>query len=151
MQKVVRLILISVLILVVGFGEYQIYVKGPQYAKPHSGTVVSAYESKGRSSCWLAFVQFDNGDYQEVNTGHQEYKQGERFTGTLSWGPIMGVSGLAYSWNPGDWLIFATMPAILFNIVFVINMIIALFVYAFGKKQDGSNNWFKLIRRWLTA
>lgn len=151
MQKIIRFMIISVLIGIVGFGEYQIFIMGPHYAKPHSGVVVSAYESKGRSSCWFAFVQFDNGDYQEVNTGHREYKSGERFTSSLSWNPITGLSGFAYGWNPDDWLIFATMPAILFNIIFMLNIIIAIFVYAFGKKQDGSNNWFKLIRHWLTA
>ncbi|MCD2453618.1 hypothetical protein GO003_024885 [Methylicorpusculum oleiharenae] len=130
MKKVIRLVLIATIAFIVGYGEYQIYLKGPTYAKPQGGIVLSAFESKGRSSSWFATVKFDNGDYQKVNTGHTEYKIGERFTSTLSWNPIVGVSGFAYAWNPGDWYIFATMPAILFNLLLLLKLFISIFVFA---------------------
>ena len=134
MRAILRAFLILSLSFAVIYGEYQIFVKGPEYAKPHSGTVLSSYESKGRGSCWFSVVDFDNGDVQEVNTGHTEYRAGSRFTGKLSWNPLLGVSGTAYSWNPGDWLIFVSIPAIVFNVMLFVGGITAIFVFAFGKQ-----------------
>jgi hypothetical protein len=136
MQKIVRFLLVALVVIVIGFGEYQIIVKGPEYAKPHSGTIVSVYETRGRySTCLGAVVQFDNGDLQRVSPGYMEYKKGDRFTGTLSWNPVFGISGAAYSWRPEDWYIWATIPAIMFNLLFIIGIIIALFVYAFRNEE----------------
>lgn len=135
-RKVVRAILIVLMSAVILNGEYQIFIKGPEYTKPQSGTVISSYESHGRhSSEWLATVRFDNGDTQGVNTGDKEYKPGDRFTGQLSWSPLLGVCGTAYSWNPGDWLLWATMPAAVFNVLAVLGLIAAAFIYAFGKRE----------------
>lgn len=103
MQTIVKVVLVSIIIFTILLGEYFIFIKGPEYAKPKGGTVVSVYESKGIYSTMFAFVRFDNGDSQEVNTGHTVYKPNERFTSTLSWDPIMGISGLAYGWSPENY------------------------------------------------
>lgn len=133
MKKIVRYVLIAILASLVLYGEYQIFIKGPEYAKPHSGTVINSYASHGRYySEQFALVRFDNGDIQEVNTGHQEYKIGSRFTYSLNWNPILGACGFAYGWNPGDWYMFACMPGSLFNILLVLALIIGPFIYAFS-------------------
>jgi hypothetical protein len=142
MKQITQFILVGILVFVIGFGEYQIFIKGPEYAKPHSGLVLYSYESHGRhSSTWLATIKFDNGDVKEVNTGSYQYYKGDRFTGSLSWNPILGASGTAYSWRPSDWVLVASIPAILFNIMFIIGSLIAIFMYAFGKKDDGRMRW----------
>jgi len=136
MQKSVRIILIIIAATGILFGEYLIFVKGPEYAKPQSGTVLQSYEPRGRSHDWIALVRFDNGDTQTVNTGRQEYKINERFTSQLSWSPILGNMGLAYGWNPGDGYIWAVMPAAVFNIFLILGLMVYIVWFAFFKKKE---------------
>lgn len=133
MKLLVKTVLISAMVCTVLAGEYHIFVKGPQYAVPQSGTVIDANKSTGKySSTWFATVRFDNSDVQEVNTGHVEYKVGDRFIGSLGWTPITGVYGTAYSWRPDHRIMLLTLPASLANVLLVLGAIIALFVYAFS-------------------
>lgn len=144
MQKIARCFIYFCFVSLIFVGEYFIFVKGPQYAKPQYGTAISTYESKGRSSCWLATINFDNGDIQEVNTGSYEYKIGQRFVGHLDWNPILGACGMAYSWSPPDWLVFIELPAMVFNILIILLLISVLFVFAFS-----GNNLFVLFYNYI--
>ena len=133
-RYMVRGILILIVIGIIGIGEYHIYWKKAEYTKVYSGIVLDSYVSSGRrSSTCFATVRFMNGDIQEVNTGHYLYSVGQKFYGQLTWNPIFGVSGYAYSWNPDERLLFFVMPAALFNIFLCLYIVYSVVIFAFKK------------------
>lgn len=127
---------------VVAIGEYHIFYKKSEYTKTYYGTVLHSYESSGRtSSTCFATIRFDvDNSIDEVNTGHYLYKPGDRFSGNLSWDPIMGVTGIAYSWHPKGIYVY-TMIAALFNILCIIVFIFWLgYFLLFYKKENKDEN-----------
>lgn len=136
MRLIVKILLISCLLAYIGYGEYLIFGKKAEYTAPHLGNVIHSYESSGKySSTCFATVSFDNGDVQEVNTGHYLYNVGDRFNGSLEWNPIFGVCGFAYAWHPPEWQMIFTMGAVIFNICLSIGLVIGIFRYAFGSNK----------------
>ena len=127
LKIVIATLLIVCFITIVSIGEYHIFYMKSEYTKIYYGTVTSSYESSGKySSTCFATVRFDvDGDIQDVNTGHYLYKSGDRFSGSLSWNPIMGISGVAYSWYPKGILVY-TMIAALFNIFCILCFVVFL-------------------------
>jgi len=137
MRLVVQIILISILVGTIAYGEYFIFWKKSEYTAPQAGTVIDTYESSGKnSSTCFATVAFDNGDRDHVNTGHHCYSVGDRFVGSLSWTPFTGVCGTAYSWSPSGYITFLSLVAGMFNILLCIGFVIFIFVYAFGSKES---------------
>ena len=80
-------------------------------------------------------MSFDNGDTQEMNTENYCYSVGDRFTGTLYWNPISGISGTAYSWHPPEWQLIFTIGATLFNLLLCLALVGGFIWYAFGSND----------------
>jgi len=120
-------VLFCILLCLLLYGEYNLFIVAPKYSKPVSGIVIHSYESKGRhSSCCFSTVRFENGDVQEVNTGHYLYRVGEAFTGQLSYNWFFGVTGFAYSWNPGDLFMIIEVITVSVNTTLIISGILIL-------------------------
>lgn len=129
----VRMTVISILILILGYSEYVFFVKGREFARPKHGTVISSYKSQGKySSTEIATVLFANGDIQEVNTRHTLYRPGDNFTGQAEWSPIFGLTGVAYTWQPSPVYILLDVIAFAFNFCCTISFGLFIIIYTFG-------------------
>jgi len=154
MQKILRYAFLIAVIGYFAYGEYLMFGKKAEWTAPHSGTVIYSHESHGRySSECMATVKFDNGDTQEVNTGNYLYSVNERFTYQLDWHFLLGgVCGVAYSWSPGDWIMWFQLPVSLLHL-FVVGFLIATFLYYIivDKNSTRGNNLFKIAYEDLTT
>jgi hypothetical protein len=130
-KDILKIWIIVLIGFAIGLCEYQIYGKIEEYTKVYSGTVLHSFASSGRSSTCFATISFDNGDIQEVNTGHYLYSKGDSFRGRLEWNPIFGVMGYAYSWNPGSRVMIMSCIAGVFNFCVIAFVIFKILIFVF--------------------